>query len=131
MVVNSHAAHLVNIDKAWGRARKVATVRLWATSKYKRVSALFGHLTRTLDRTPTHAECQAGLVADRGSVRQCHDRRPERGSTCHAPAGGMFDGIRRVPNPEQFVERRFFRVNPHRVGAPIVAAPRGRVRWTE
>ncbi len=53
-------AHLVNIDKAWGRTRKAATVRLWSTSKDMRVSALIGHLTRTLDRTPTHAECLAG-----------------------------------------------------------------------
>ena len=54
------AAHLVNIDKAWRRVRQAATVQLWAASKDKRVSALLGHLTQTLERTPTHAECLAG-----------------------------------------------------------------------
>lgn len=57
---NKKAAHLVNIDKAWRRVRKAATVRLWATSKDKRVSALIEHLTRTLERTPTYAEGLAG-----------------------------------------------------------------------
>ena len=53
-------AHLVNIDKAWRRVRKAATVRLWAASKDKRISALLGHLTQTLGRAPSHAECLAG-----------------------------------------------------------------------
>ena len=53
-------AHLVNIDKAWRRVRGAATIRLWATSKNKRVSALMGHLTRTLGRAPSYAECLAG-----------------------------------------------------------------------
>ncbi len=53
-------AHLVNINMAWRRVRKVATVRLWATSKDKRVSALIERLTRTLGQTPTYAECLAG-----------------------------------------------------------------------
>ncbi len=65
-------AHPVNIDKAWGRARKVATVRLWFTSKDKRVSALIGHLTRTLDRTrqplPKHP------VADRAREKAMIER---------------------------------------------------------
>ncbi len=57
---NKKAAHLVNINKAWRRVRKVATVRLWALSEDKRVSALIERLTRTLGQTPTYAECLAG-----------------------------------------------------------------------
>ncbi len=57
---NKKGAHLVNIGKAWCRVRQTATVRLWATSKDKRVSVLLEHLTRSLERAPTHAECLAG-----------------------------------------------------------------------
>lgn len=58
--------HLVNIDKPWQRVRRRATVRLWATSQDKRLSALMKRLTRTLDRTPTYAEARAaaGDVVD-------------------------------------------------------------------
>jgi integrase len=59
-------AHLVNVDRLWQRVRQRATVRLWAISQDKRLSALIGHLTQILDRTPTYAEAcaAAGDVVD-------------------------------------------------------------------
>ena len=54
----------VNIDKAWGRIRKQATVDMWANDPESPVSGLVVKLTRDLGRTPTYDECWAAADFD-------------------------------------------------------------------
>ena len=53
-----------------------------------------------------------GLVANLGAIGQGHDRRLECGPTGRALAGGVCYRIRRVPNPEQFVEYQLVGIDP-------------------